>query len=213
MTDDLTISDNLRHLLQVNENLSLSELARQTKIPQPTLHHLINGTTKKPRKEVLEKLANYFSVSTSQLIGSLPLSYTIPDSIKRRLNITTLPILNWEVIRSWPHVDKASLNLPELVINKQMGVDAFALIMKKAYLEPLFPEDTLLIFDTGKETQDRDFTLVHKVNEDKLLFNRIFLEKNALFIKQDLPDENIQLIKLNKEDKIMGTLIEVRLQF
>lgn len=210
MVDSTTISSNLRHLLTLHGDLSLSELARQTEIPQPTLHHLLNGTTKKPRRGVLERLANFFSVSIPQLTGLLPLDQTIPELIKRSLNITTIPIIDWGMVCGWPQIDSTSLK--QIILDKEVGEHSFALLMESANMEPLFPENSILIFDPRKKPRDRDFVIIKKDN--KLIFNRLFIEKSELFIKQDQADGNMNLIKIKENiDKIIGTLIEVRLQF
>lgn len=214
MSDSTTISDNLRHLLKMHDELSISELARQTQIPQPTLHHLLNGTTKKPRRGVLEKLANYFAISIPQLTGSIPLNQTIPDSIKKSLKITTIPIIDWEMVGDWPKKDLSSHNLTQIILDRQIDNNSFALIMNESGMEPLFPKNSILIFDPTKQSQDRDFVLVQLMQKQLVIFNRLFIDKSEQFIKQDQPDGNMQLIKIKQNvDKIIGTLIEVRLQF
>lgn len=210
MADSTTISSNLRHLLTLHGELSLSELARQTQIPQPTLHHLLNGTTKKPRRGVLERLANFFSVSIPQLTGLLPLDQSIPDSIKKSLNIATIPVISWAMVCHWPHIERASTK--QIILDKEAGEHSFALLMESNTMEPLFPENSILIFDPDKKPRDRDFVLIKKDNN--LIFNRLFIEKSELYIKQDQADGNMKLIKIKEKiDKIIGTLIEVRLQF
>ena len=214
MSDKTTISDNLRHLLKMHDDLSISELARQTEIPQPTLHHLLNGTTKKPRATVLEKLADFFSISIPQLVGTVPLTTTIPDSIKRSLKINTLPIIDWQSLDTWPEIKSPSQHFDEVILNRDVGEDAFAIFMNIPNMETLFPENSLLLFDPAKKPQDRDFVIVHVKDKQAILFNRLFIDKSEMFIKQDQADGNAQLIRIKSdEDKIIGTLIEVRLQF
>src|SRR5580700_5344553 len=96
-----TISHNLHRLLQLHGDLSLSDLARETHIPQPTLHHILDGKTKKPRRQALEAIANFFSISVAELIGSIPMSLTIPTVIKDKLEISTVPLIDWEMAKYW----------------------------------------------------------------------------------------------------------------
>lgn len=214
MSESTTISDNIRHLLTMHGSLSVSELARQTKIPQPTLHHLLNGVTKKPRQHVLERLAQFFSVSVPQLTGALPLDKMIPLALQHSLNITPIPIIDWEMVLTWPTTDVPRETLASLILDKRLGEHAFALRMNHAGLEPLFPDNAILIFDPAKIPEDRDFIIVHSSEQDSLLFNRLFVDGPAYFIKQTQGDGNMRLIKINTPtDTILGTLIEVRLQF
>ncbi|KTD22285.1 HTH-type transcriptional regulator [Legionella lansingensis] len=208
-----TISDNLRHLLKLHDELSVSELARLTEIPQPTLHHLLSGTTKKPRRSVLEKLANFFSVSISQLTGTLPLSQIIPNTIKESLKITTIPVLTWGMLSDWPKEHNRN-DLKEIILDRQVGQHSFALIMRDSSMEPLFPEKAILIFDSSKMPKDREFAVVHLLKDNSIIFNRVFIDQSEFYIKKEQPDGNIQLLKIQpSEDKFVGTLIEVRLQF
>lgn len=209
-----TISDNLRHLLKMHDELSISELSRQTKIPQPTLHHLLSGATKKPRKSVLETLASFFSISIPQLTGAIPLHANIPDSIKKSLGITTIPVIGWDMVIPWPQHDKAAQPLTELILDREVDEKSYALIMKDSSMQPVFPENAILIFDPAKIAKDREFVLVHLVQENSLIFNRLFIENSELFVKQEQPDGNMRLIKIKPGvDVLLATLIEVRLQF
>ena len=101
-----TISNNLQLLLKLQGDLSLSDLARETGIPQPTLHHILEGKTKNPRKNALQKLAAFFSVSIPQLMGELPLSPIIPNTIKESFKISTIPIIDWELAKNWNKFQK-----------------------------------------------------------------------------------------------------------
>jgi SOS-response transcriptional repressor LexA len=214
MSEETTIHDNLRYLLKLHDELTISELARQTQIPQPTLHHLLNGTTKRPRRRVLERLATFFSISIPQLTGLIPLNQSITDSIKRSLKLSTIPIINWGMVANWPEVDKTSKDLTQIILDRQVGADSFALVAKDSSMEPLFPENSILIFDPTKTPKDRDFIVVWILEKNKVLFNRLYMENQELFIKQDKASDNMNLIKLRPDiDRIIGTLIEVRLKF
>ena len=95
-----------------------------------------------------------------------------------------------------------------------MPTNSFALVVQDSSMEPLFPQDALLVFESGKNIKDRDFVIVHLGRDDTILFNRLFTENNETYLKQDLEDGNVKLIKLDKDsDRIIGTLIEVRIQY
>ncbi len=212
MNVELTIRKNLSYLLKINEELTLSELARQTKIPQPTLHHLLKGNTKKPRRQVLEALASFFSISIAQLIGTLPLGpqkYSLPGE---NLGLYTIPIIEWTMLKDWPL--PALPPLKEIFIEQELGPHSFALSAKNSPVKPLFPENALLIFDTSRPPKDRELALIYRLKASQLVFNKLFEEENELFILSDQKDGNKQLVKINREhDKIIGTLIEVRLKY
>ena len=53
--------ENLRQLL-MSRGISETELARQTNLPQPTIHKIMSGKTLDPRMSTLKSIASYFEV-------------------------------------------------------------------------------------------------------------------------------------------------------
>lgn len=208
----MTLSDNLEKLMQIHGNISVSDLARSAQLPQPTLHHILSGDTKNPRKKALETLAKFFSVSTEQLLGNEPLPHIIPEIMKENLRLKTVPIIQWDMLKKWPKT--ATNDLKEVLLEKETGNNSFALIMEDTSMEPMFPQNALLIFDSGKLSSDRDFVIAHIARSDRIFFNRLFVDKNENFIKHELENGDVSLLKLDKKtDRIIGTLIEVRIQY
>lgn len=210
----MTLSNNLQQLMRIHGNTSVSELARLTGLPQPTIHHILSGSTKNPRKKALEELSHFFSVSVNQLTGLEPLPTVIPDVIKEDLQITTIPIIKWDSLKTWPSEANKIEDRQEILINKKIAKNSFALIMHDESMEPLFQKNTLLIFDSGKRPKDRDFVIVNLSKEGTILFNRLFTENNILYLRQNMEDGSLKLTRLDQSnDHILGTLIEARIQY
>ncbi|HBD7247127.1 TPA: LexA family transcriptional regulator [Legionella pneumophila] len=211
---DMTLSENLQQLMRIHGNISVSELARLTGIPQPTIHHILAGSTKNPRKKALEELSRYFSVSIDELIGQEPLPAVIPDAVKENLQISTIPVIKWESLKEWPSGTARTQDTQEILIDKKIDKNSFALIMPDTSMEPLFQQNSLLIFDSGKTPKDRDFVVVYLSKEGIIAFNRLFIENNSFYLRQGLEDGNLKLTKLDApHDQILGTLIEARIQY
>lgn len=211
-----TIGENLAKLLKLHGDLSLSDLARETQIPQPTLHHIIEGKTKKPRRQALEALANFFSVSIHQLTGEVPLLHTIPDTIKDTLKISTVPLIDWDLAKSWNRDTNDLSKFDEVILDKQVDKNAFALQLQDSSMEPLFQEKSILIFNPTKKANERDFVLVYLAGSDTVKFNRLFIDGHNFYLRQEKKDgnaESIELLKISPKDRIIATLIEARTQF
>lgn len=209
----MTLSNNLQQLMRIHGNTSVSELARLTRIPQPTIHHILTGSTKNPRKKALEELSRFFSISVEQLIGQEPLPTIIPDGVKKDLQISAIPIVEWNVLKNWPASKADIRDNQEILLNKTIANDSFALIIPDDSMLPRFQQNTLLIFDSGKTPKDRDFVIVHLSKDNKIDFNRLFYENNSFYLRHDLGDGNLQLTKLDpSHDRILGVLIEERIQ-
>lgn len=211
---EMTLSNNLQQLMRIHGNISVSELARLTGIPQPTIHHILTGSTRNPRKKALEELSRYFSVSINELIGQEPLPAVIPDAVKENLQISTIPVIEWASLKTWPSETVKTQDTQEILIDKKIDKNSFALVMPDASMEPLFQQNSLLIFDSGKTPKDRDFVIVYLSKEDIVAFNRLFIENNTSYLRQGLEDGSLKLTKLDKpNDRILGTLIEARIQY
>ncbi|RUR14241.1 LexA family transcriptional regulator [Legionella sp. km772] len=210
---ELSLSGNLHQLMRIHGNISVSELARLTGLPQPTIHHILTGSTKNPRKKALEELSRFFSVSVEQLIGLEPLPATIPDAIKKDLQISTIPITEWEQLKNWPTSKTNIQEGQEILLNRKVADNSFALVIPDESMLPRFQQNTLLIFDSGKTPKDRDFVIVHLSKSNAIAFNRLFFDNNELYLRHDLVDGNLQLTKLDPaHDRILGVLIEERIQ-
>ncbi|VEB33659.1 LexA family protein [Legionella cherrii] len=211
---EMTLSHNLQQLMRIHGNISVSELARLTGIPQPTIHHILTGSTRNPRKKALEELSRFFSVSINELIGQEPLPAVIPDAVKENLQISTIPVIEWESLKKWPSETVKIQDTQEILIDKKIDKNSFALVMPDASMEPLFQQNSLLIFDSGKTPKDRDFVIVFLAKDGLVAFNRLFIENNTFYLRQGLEDGSIKLTKLDKpNDQILGTLIEARIQY
>lgn len=211
---DMTLSDNLQQLMRIHGNISISELARLTDIPQPTIHHILTGSTKNPRKKALEALSAYFSVSIQQLLGQEQLPTVIPDAVKEDLQISTIPVIEWEMLQEWPLTAGQAQWSREILLDKKIAKDSFALVSKDATLEPAIPHNALLIFEADKTPKERDFVVVHLGEGNIILLNSLFIENGQRYVKQNLEDGNFKLIKLDTtRDRILGTLIEARLLY
>ncbi|EHL31838.1 LexA family protein [Legionella drancourtii] len=211
---EMTLSNNLQQLMRIHGNISVSELARLTGIPQPTIHHILTGSTRNPRKKALEELSLYFSVSINELTGQEPLPAVIPDSVKENLQISTIPVIEWASLKTWPSTTVKTQDSQEILIDKKIAKNSFALVMPDASMEPLFQQNSLLIFDSGKTPKDRDFVIVYLSKEEIVAFNRLFIENNTSYLRQGLEDGSLKLTKLDKpNDRILGTLIEARIQY
>ncbi len=209
-----TISENLQRLLKLHGDLSLSDLARETNIPQPTLHHIVEGKTKRPRRQALTALADFFSISISQLTGAISLSPIFSEKIKSSLKISTVPIIPWDHAKEWKRAKNNLLKFDEVILNHLIDENAFALKLSDSHMEPLFQEQSILIFDPSKTAKDRDFVLIYIKKLDLVIFNRLFVDHSKYYLKQDKKNGDANLIKLNfLHDKIVATLVEARLQF
>lgn len=211
LMNETKLSDNLQQLMRIHGNITVSELARLTNLPQPTIHHILSGATKNPRAKALEALSDYFSVTIKQLLGQEHLPTVIPDAIKENLQISTIPIIKWDMLRDWPLIEVK--NAQKILLDRKLAINSFALVLQDASMEPTFQQNSVLIFDSEKIPKDRDYVVTYLVQKNTIVFNRLFIENNEKYIKESSGEGNFNLTKLDNNDRIIGTLIETRVPY
>lgn len=66
MNSATSIAERLRQLME-EQGVGENELARRSKVPQPTIHRILNGVSKSPRISNLEKIATSLGTTASSL--------------------------------------------------------------------------------------------------------------------------------------------------
>ena len=115
------VSSVLRYLMKDVGGISEGELSRRTCIPQPTIHRILSGMTPNPRVQSIQPLADFFNVTTDQLLGriSLPddrIPGTFDAAVKTRLSI---PIITLEDAIRWPLFKKKIEKIKTVNKNKR----------------------------------------------------------------------------------------------
>ena len=155
MTDP--VAQNLRRLMNLNK-VTEAEVSRQTHIPQPTIHKILNGKTTDPRASTLRALADFFKISIDELLTGF--------ETKRQASLThSIPIISWsECIDSQAFIEILSPSKwKKWVVTEPLSETCFAVISKPS-MEPLFPIGTALVIDPSLQPEDGDIVLVHYMN-------------------------------------------------
>src|SRR3990167_10592030 len=154
----------LRYLIQDIGNISEGELFRRTGVPQPTIHRILSGMTPNPRMESIEPLAEFFNVSTDQMLGLVPLpkdrvsgSFAATMATKK-----VVPLLNWMEVAYWPDIVKdPDFKTGREWVTSESGIkgSAFAVkVMSSDYL-PDFRAGTTIVVDCSRKPKEGDFVL------------------------------------------------------
>lgn len=205
----------LRHILRnlMDElNLSESELARRTQVGQPVIHRILSGETDNPRVATLSLIANYFSISISQLIGDVPLpEHRLPGTHNPRLSTwSQVPLLTWEQAAEWPQ--QKNIQHPQMIATElAVGLNAFALTVKDTTMSPRFNEGMLLIVDPDQTVEDRDFAILLLDHQTHVVFKQILKDGADIYLKPLNPDFKTTL--LSPTSRIIGPVIQARTDF
>lgn len=202
------LSQILRALMD-ESGLSESELARRTQVGQPVIHRILSGETDNPRVATLSQIANYFTISISQLIGDSPLPTTRLKGTSQLKAPTWsfVPLLNWEQVVHWPiQLENLSMVSTDLPLNEEQG---FALTVRDNTMSPRFPEGILLIVDPNRPAKNRDFAIIHIQDQPNAVFKQVLTDGEDLYLKPLNPDFKTTLVEKDR-CRILGTVIQAK---
>ncbi len=208
-----TINDNmisplprvLKQLMQ-EKQLTEAELARQTNVPQPTLHRILSGATKSPRGDSLSPLAKFFSVSISQLVGDEPLM--------QRMQVPTwlpVPIISWHQAFDWAGIDAGQEPTEWTYASHDATTNHFALVVESDQLSPRFRAGTQLIVKQQASAEHKDYVIIKTAQKGPARCRQLFAEGDLLLL-QGLNNETTARL-FNQFDQIIGIVVQAREQF
>jgi SOS-response transcriptional repressor LexA len=189
-------------------SITVTELARRTKVGQPVIHRMATGETDNPKVGSLSPIAKFFNVNISQLIGDAPLP---ADRIKGTYNPyyrswKKIPLLNWAQVITWPdhltHSEVSSFISTEANVSD----NAFAIRMEDNTMHPCYPKDTLLIIDPNMTAKDKDFIAVHIRDQSKIQFKQAMFDGPDLYLKPI--NEDFEIKRIDSDYEIKGVLVQ-----
>jgi len=207
------LSSILKNLL-FQKDMKPIDLARETGVPQQTIQRWVSGSSTRPYKDSLKPIAQYFSLTEEQLLGKEPIaSLWAPEkeaSFTTMLaDFKTAPLLEWAEA-----MDAATAKVPAkhlLPIMGNISHEAFAVLMPDHSMDPVFPKDSVLIFDPQKKAVDRSYVLVKLDGCATPTFRQLLIDAEDSYLKPLNPDLSAYKIRfLTEKDKIIATLFESR---
>lgn len=213
MVDNL--SKRLKYLMLQHGNLCEAELARETQVPQPTIHRLLSGDTKDPRVSTLRLVSDYFNVSIDYLLGKEPLLTSFDTNGRLSSNNRLLPIINWPQVLPYlrdptPILETVSDAKSWTTTELFLGKNAFAL-PSRAFMEPRFPKGTLLIIDPDESPQDGDFILLCYAQEQQITLRNLLVDGNIKLLQPVFSNTPAEPFTEDKE--VLGVVIQSKMTY
>lgn len=210
------ITEILKQLLFAKD-LRPMDLARITGLPQPTIQRIVAGTSSNPHLSTLTPIANFFGITTDQLKGDVPLPQLLTKVMTPTdASFSRVPIISWEEIYEWPE-NKDRLTLTQrkaIILENNLGRDAYAAEMPDSSMFPLFPKGTQLIIDPAKKPADRSFVIVKLIRQQLVVFRQLLIDASDYYLKPLSPDlESFKVTLMQPGDRICGVLVQSRNNF
>lgn len=197
----MDIKDNLAALI-AHANITQNDLARSAKVNQPTIHRILTGESREPRRSNVEKLAAFFGVSTDQLYGIAPL----PENLGL---ITTAPkagpvILKnkIQVIGQAQFVDKDAIwsRIEHTLAGGHLSwstpdKDAYALRCTGDMMQPRIRAGEYLVIEPSTAYSAGDEVLIRS-KDDRVMVKQYLYERDGDIALYSI-NENSPPIRLN----------------
>ena len=184
----MSLHKRLRELL-FEKNITPTELSNRIGISIPTIHRMVTGKTKHPNNTALNAVANFFSISVSELINDNELNL----NIKKKNQFKDIPVLKFDQLGLKKQEQISKIN----IIVNNVSHNAFAIRMPDHSMSPFINKGSILVFDPEIKPVDRSYCLIKINNSNSYVIRQILIDINDVFIKsvnKDLGESNIKLL-------------------
>lgn len=188
-----------------NARLSSSELARQIDIPATTIKRIRNNEQSNPTITTLLPIAQYFSVSLNQLIGSEPLLST-NETYHGVLH--KIPLLSWQECIHYALLDYEKCS-KQIFTERKVGEKAFALIIEDDDLG-FFPKDSILITEPDKQPETGDYVVIGNIEQNTSSVRKYIIEIDQIYLKPLVA--GVTMSVLSPKYKILGVIIQYKVE-
>jgi SOS-response transcriptional repressor LexA len=209
-TTDNAVINNLHRLMQ-HQGLSEAELARQTGVPQPTLHKILSNQTTDPRISTLKTLADFFKIPLDDLFSDNVLLQDTPTSGAK--DSQSIPVISWEdCVKPNPTSDLSPTNWEDwLVLDGANTIKHGYALISRPSMEPHFPRGTTLIVDPDVRPSDGDLIVVQYPDTESATLRELIIDgPNRMLIPLN---QNSDADHLTDTTRVLGTVTQYRYSY
>lgn len=203
------LSDNLKHLLD-SHSINMLELSTELKISYTAIYKIVHKKSN-PTLDTLLKIALYFNISVSEILGEIP----IISQTKNRKVIKLVSIVQTEdVLLFLAKQQNNYINYEQIFVsvNQTLEQELFSIISDQT-MEPFFKCNTILIFERLKsDILCFNNSIVLTVSDNNSLsLKKLIIEGKEVFIQNINVSIPPQIIPAST--KVLGILIQAITNF
>ena len=207
-----TLSARLLHALNVL-GVTQAELSRRIGVKPQAIHYLCTGNSKK--SSFTYEIADALKIN-SLWLGSgdgLMQSEASPNEELVSSQKRT-PILDWKQVKQLVGDEASNILVSAkewLLTSSNIGENGFAFRLHDRSIYPRFDQETVIIVNSNKEPKNKDFVVVYLNEVDEIVFRQYHVENNIVLLKP-INVAMYKVIKKEKDDVILGVMVEARWQ-
>lgn len=208
------LMDVLNQLME-KTNLNVNQLSKNTGLANTTVKRICTDPACNPTLTSITKIAAFFGVTPTQLMGTEPLSENAAGYHPYFEAWHKVPLLHLNETVDWPNNSETIQNTEEarhVMTDIDINDRAFAVIVKDETLEPRFSEGTVLIFDPTKTPKNKDFVVLLLGDKSLPQFRQVMIDGPDQYVKiinPEFSDGSLSLLVKNKFT-FLGVLIQAK---
>lgn len=207
----------LNDLMEKN-GLNMAQLSKNTGLAFTTIKRLCTDSTCNPTMGSLEKIAEFFGIKATQLMGIEPIINETNGYRPDLFAWENIPIITLQQLVLWPkNIEeiRASTSTQFVKTDLEVNENVFALNAMDESLEPKFSSGTTLIFDPTKHYKNKDFVILLLKAKELPQIRQIFIDGPDVYIKTINPEFSGNYpVKLEKNSfSVLGVLIQAKFNY
>lgn len=207
----------LNHLMDEN-NLNIAQLSKNTGLAFTTVKRLCSDPKCNPTLGSIEKIAEFFGVRTTELLGLEPLNGKAKGYRPNFSAWSDVPLISLRHLLKWPN-NKNEITSSEasqfVKTDLEISEKTFALKAADETLEPKFSSGTILIFDPEKECKNKDYVVLHSKGKELPQIRQLLIDGSDKYTKIINPEfSNAHPTKLEKNTfSVLGVLVQAKINY
>ncbi|EAB4204761.1 helix-turn-helix domain-containing protein [Salmonella enterica] len=193
------LAANINHLMGQKGIANVTELAKQIRIPQPTMHRLLSGDVKEPKYALLKQIADFFKLSVQELVETDLLKSASNQSIEPTrvgtLRFTEVPIIGGAQLGNGGHWTNMQypVGFGDGYINwPTRDPDAYALRCTGDSMKPRIKDGEYVVIEPNHQFLPGDEVLV--VTKDERAMVKTFLyERDGEVMVMSINEEHLPI--------------------
>lgn len=179
--------------------LNALEIERLTGVPSSNIYRLLKNEGN-PTIEVLKKLASFFQITVSQLIGEEPLGCK---------QIPLIPAFEVSNFLKLNQEEKSKFH--SITIDFPLNQRSFASICLDNTMEPFILKNSIVIIDPDREITNKDFVFLIKKDQEPPRIRQIISDGENFYLKILNSDFPVELTKIIKQEyTFIGVIVHYR---
>lgn len=193
------LASNINHLMSQKGIANVTELAKQIRIPQPTMHRLLSGDVKEPKYALLKQIADFFKLSVQELVETDLLrtagSQSVEPTKVGTLRFSEVPIIGGAQLGDGGHWTNMQypVGFGDGYINwPTRDPDAYALRCTGDSMKPRIKDGEYVVIEPNHQFLPGDEVLV--VTKDERAMVKTFLyERDGEVMVMSINEEHLPI--------------------